>query len=114
MQVVARQRQKLQGLVKPPRLAKLKAREDAVKQEDSEPSGGPERPQCRLGQSPSAPGEELDHPKGQGALPLTLEKHAEPFFLCSWSTPSQQRPAALGTGCSPIAAQGSQALFHWL
>lgn len=44
MQVVARQRQKLQGIVKPLRLGKLKAREDAVAQEDNETSGGTESP----------------------------------------------------------------------
>lgn len=36
MQAVARQRQKLQGFVKAPRLEKLKARGDAVDQEDTE------------------------------------------------------------------------------
>lgn len=44
MQVVARQRQKLQGIVKPPRLGELKAREDAIDQEDNETGRGTESP----------------------------------------------------------------------
>lgn len=42
MEVVARQRQKLQGIVKPPRLEKLDAREDAIAQEDNETGRGTE------------------------------------------------------------------------
>lgn len=45
MQVVARQRQKLRGIVKLLRLGKLKAREDAVDQESNETSAKHREPQ---------------------------------------------------------------------
>lgn len=41
MQAVARQRQKLQGIVKPPRLEKLEAEEANVAREDNETGGVP-------------------------------------------------------------------------
>lgn len=41
MQAVARQRQKLQGIVKPPRLEELEAEEANVAREDNETGGVP-------------------------------------------------------------------------
>lgn len=79
MQVVARQRQKLQGIVKAPRLEKLKAREDAVGQEDNE-TGGAQG--CQVASETLAwaraetfsPGGGTRPPKGQGppCLLMTL------------------------------------------
>lgn len=100
MRVVARQRQRLQGIVKPLRLAKLNAREDAAEQEDS---------QVGAQRDPSVGWDRALRPKGEssttqraGALPLTLQKHAGPFFLCSWSTPiSAEACCLLARGAAP-------------
>ena len=99
MRVVARQHQRLQGIVKPLRLAKLNAREDAAEQEDS---------QVGAQRDPSVGWDRALRPKGEssttqraGCSAVDSSKARWAFLPVQLEHPSQQRPAASWHGVQP-------------